>query len=302
MNKITVIGSVSMDMVTQTQNIPSGGETVLGERFDTFPGGKGANQAVAISRLSKERVNFIGGVGEDRFGQTLLDYLKKEYILVDNVETFPVPTGIAQITVYKNDNRIIIIPGANNEVNSDTWTEKEWKVISDSELVIIQNEIPYNTNLNIAKFCKNNNVPVIFNPAPSRKNDVDILELVDFATPNEYEIKNMFPNLSIEDVLARFPNKLIITLGEKGVAYHNGKDVVIIPSIKTDVIDTTGAGDTFNGAFALGIVNRLSIEEAIKFGIIASHLSIQKKGAQGGMPTLTEMEKNKHYEKKWNIK
>lgn len=302
MNKITVVGSISMDMVTQTKKVPKGGETVTGDNFNTFPGGKGANQAVAIARLSKGRVNFIGGVGKDSFGKILLDYLSKEEISTEQVGTFPCSSGIAQITVYDNDNRIIIIPGANDKVDTNAWTEKEWETIKHSDLVIIQNEIPYDTNLNIAKYCKKNMIPIIFNPAPSRKNDAEILELVNFVTPNEYEVKNMFPKLSMEEVLAKYPNKLIVTLGEKGVTYHNGKNVVLIPSIKTPVVDTTGAGDTFNGAFGLGIVNGLGIEQSIKFGIVASHLSIQKQGAQGGMPKMTEMEKNKNYEKNWNIK
>ncbi|MFC4652089.1 ribokinase [Lactococcus nasutitermitis] len=302
MKKITVVGSISMDLVTSTKKIPEAGETIVGQSFSMVPGGKGANQAVAISRLSTEKtsVTMLGAVGDDTFGKELILNLKNNQIFCDNVGTIPQITGIAQITIYDNDNRIIIIPGANSAITTETWTQ-EWETIKESELVVLQNEIPHEVNLQIAKFCKANTIKVLYNPAPARKTDTEMLDFVDYITPNEHEYKDLFPDLSLEDGLKKYPNKLIVTLGIKGVALHDGTQFQVIPAIPAKAIDTTGAGDTFNGAFAVAISKKLEIKEAIKFAVIASHLSVQKFGAQGGMPTLKEIKGHENYEKKWNL-
>ncbi len=156
--------------------------------------------------------------------------------------------------------------------------------------MVLQNEIPHETNLAVAKFCKENSIKVLYNPAPARKTDLEMIEFVDYITPNEHECKKLFPNEPLEEILAKYANRLIVTLGSEGVIFHNGNGVQKIPAIKAKVVDTTGAGDTFNGAFAFGLTENLSIVDSIQLAVVASHLSIHKFGAQGGMPILAEVE------------
>jgi ribokinase len=300
--KITVVGSISMDLVTTTQRVPEAGETVFGETFSMMPGGKGANQAIAAARLAPHQVTMIGNVGLDTFGESLLKNFEENQLFFGNVGTIPhQSTGLAQITVYGKDNRIIIIPGANTEVTTKNW-EKEWQILEQSDLVILQNEIPHVSNLAIAKFCRQKQVKLLYNPAPARVTDAEMLDYVDYVTPNEHEFHELFPEMDLAACLRAYPNKLIVTLGESGVIFFDGKEIQKIPAIKAKVVDTTGAGDTFNGAFAVALINNLKLKEAIKFAVLASYLSVQKFGAQGGMPTLQEMMEDENYEETWAIK
>lgn len=303
MSNIVVIGSISMDLVMETSRIPLEGETVFGDTFSMVPGGKGANQAVAVGRLSNENdhISMVGAVGNDSFGPILSENLKENALDVEYVGTVPESSGIAQITLFDQDNRIIVCPGANAQVDSNKWT-KEWDIIRDADLVILQNEIPHEVNLQIASYCKDHDIKVLYNPAPARSTDLDMVEYVNYLTPNEGECKELFPNKTIEEALKSFPNKLIVTLGSKGSTYFDGKQIQMIPAIKTKPVDTTGAGDTFNGAFGFAISKGLEIADALRFATLASHLSVQKFGAQGGMPTLDEMKGHEAYEEKWNIK
>lgn len=303
MSQIVIIGSISMDLVMETNRLANQGETVFGERFSMGPGGKGANQAVAVSRLAGDSGNNIymfGSVGADIFGRDLLRHLEKENINIDFIRKSTKSTGVAQITLYENDNRIIYSSGANGDIALDTW-DIEWEIIKTSDLVILQNEIAHEVNLNIAKFCHSQGVKVLYNPAPSRPTDIELLPYITFITPNEYECKELFPNKTVEEALMSLPNKLIITLGSRGVTFYDGDQIKIIPAIPSSVVDTTGAGDTFSGAFAYAIVNNLTVEEGLKFAVIASHLSVQRFGAQGGMPTLQMVKEDDYYEEKWNI-
>ncbi|AYG00693.1 ribokinase [Lactococcus allomyrinae] len=301
MGKITVVGSIAMDLVTRTLRVPKAGETVFGQDFSMVPGGKGANQAIAMARLTPHEVNMIGAIGTDAFGQSISENFEKNAVLFKNVGTIPQMTGIAQITLFDEDNRIIIIPGANNSVSTDSL-KGSWEIIKNSELVVLQNEITHATNLAVAKFCRENGVKVLYNPAPARPTDLEMFDFVDYITPNEHECKALFPDDSLSSVLTKYPNKLIVTLGVAGVTFHDGQEVQLIPAIKAKVVDTTGAGDTFNGAFGFALTENLSVTDSVKFAVIASHLSVQKFGAQGGMPTLKEIKEHKNYEKKWNIK
>lgn len=222
MTKVSVIGSISMDLVTRTNRVPNAGETVFGEDFAMVPGGKGANQAVAFARLSPNEVSMIGAVGKDAFGESILQNFKENAVLFENVGTVPQTTGIAQITLYDDDNRIIIIPGANNEV-LPSYLADLWEKVKESQLVILQNEIPHETNLAIAKFCKENAIKVLYNPAPARKTDLEMIDFVDYITPNEHECKELFPNLALEEILKKYSNRLIVTLGSEGVIFHDGE-------------------------------------------------------------------------------
>lgn len=302
MSNLVVVGSISMDLVMETHRIAEQGETVFGDRFSMIPGGKGANQAVALGRLKgiKDRVFMLGAVGNDSFGQILMDNLERNGVVSDNVGTIPQSTGIAQITIYQQDNRIIYCPGANGEFSIDNW-KQEWEIIKAADIVVLQNEISHDVNMAIARFCKEEGVKVLYNPAPARSKDLELFELVDIMTPNEHECRELFPGVELIDAVKQYPNKLVVTLGRKGAVFYDGELIQEIPAIPTEVVDTTGAGDTFNAGLAYAIAKGLTMKDGIKFATIASHLSVQKFGAQGGMPYLNEIEGNSNYEKKWNF-
>lgn len=302
MSKIVIVGSISMDLVMKTNRIAQEGETVLGDSFAMVPGGKGANQAVAVGRLAaqKDQINMLGAVGEDSFDHLLLQNLADNGLNVDFVGTVPSSSGIAQITIFNHDNRIIYCPGANGEVDTTLW-EKEWDLLEAADLVILQNEIPHQANLGIAQFCHDKGIKVLYNPAPARETDKEMLDLVTYFTPNQHEVQELFPDKELDTILEAYPNRLIVTLGTKGSTYFDGQVIQLIPAIKTEAIDTTGAGDTFNGAFGFAVSKGLDMRESLKFATLASHLSVQQFGAQGGMPTLSEMKEHDAYEKAWDF-
>lgn len=301
MNKMMVIGSISTDFVVTTDKRPEVGETITGTGFETTFGGKGANQAVASARLGAD-VYMVGTVGSDIFGKELLLNLTTNKIHIDYVE--PVthePSGSAHITIADGDNSIVYIPGANNEIDTSRIQSLK-EAIQSAQMVVVQNELPQEVVDEIIELCFESNVKVIYNPAPAREVQQSILEKATYFTPNESEFYQLFPEMTISEGLAKYPNQLILTMGSKGVYYHDGESEKQIPSYKVQPVDTTGAGDTFNGAFAVAISSGMSMDESIRFGNLAASLSIQKFGAQGGMPSLAEMKESEHFEKTWNIK
>ncbi len=301
LNKIIVIGSMATDFVVTTKVKPNQGETVFGEKFDTNFGGKGANQAIAASRLGAE-VAMLGHVGTDRFGNEIVENLNVNGVSTENVE--PVthfPSGAAHIILHENDNSIIVIPGANNVLDFARFSEIKGN-ITEADLVILQNEIPQEANEAIIDWCWEAKIPVLYNPAPARKLNPRMLSKVGYLTPNEHEFKLLFPNQKLADVLAAYPNRLIVTLGAKGAIFHNGKSEVLVPAFPVAAVDTTGAGDTFNGALAVGILAGVPLENAIAFANLAAAISVKGYGAQGGMPTLKEMKESPLYEEAWGIK
>ena len=279
-----------MDLVMETSRIPKEGETVFGDSFSMVPGGKGANQAVAVGRLSssEDQIIMLGAVGQDSYGPLLLQNLEANGVSAENVGTVPQSTGVAQITIYNKDNRIIYCPGANSSVDTDKWS-KEWDILASSDLVILQNEIPHLSNLAIAKFCKSNDVKVLYNPGPARTTDKEMLDFVDFITPNESECKEIFGQRDLIDILRDYPNKLICTLGAQGSVFFDGKEVQKVPAIVAKVVDTTGAGDTLNGAFSVRIAAGDDMKSALTYANVAASLSTEKFGAQTGMPTAEEV-------------
>lgn len=279
---ITVVGSINMDIVCQTTDFPKQGETVLGERFETIPGGKGANQAVAAARLGA-KVAMVGAVGQDSFGPALIETLHNEQIQVEQVATVETNTGIANIILFEQDNRIIVVPGANFEVTPEMVTQHE-ALIKESKIVVMQLEIPVHTVEATLNICKKHNVPVLLNPAPARNFIPEWMDKIAYLTPNETECALIFGE-DVEKTLKKYPNKVIVTLGADGAMYHNGEQIVKVPGFKTTAVDTTGAGDTFNGAFAAKIITGASVEEAVLFANAAGSLSVERFGAQSGMPT-----------------
>lgn len=277
--KIAVVGSINMDLVTSVKKVPVAGETVMGETFATMPGGKGANQAVAAARLGAE-VSMIGCLGSDYLGDGLLEVLKKEGIRTEAVKRVEGSSGTASIILSEGDNRIIVVPGANHEMTPQ-WIEENRKVIEDSDLLLVQLEIPLNCVQKALEIGKAANVITILNPAPMTKLPVEIIQLADCITPNEHE----YQTLSEEFPIAELSSKLIITMGDEGVLFYEEGKEVRIPAFNVPVVDTTGAGDTFNGALGVAICEQLGLKEAIRFANRAAALSITQIGAQNGMPT-----------------
>lgn len=288
MKKIYVIGSVSIDLVVSTKVVPKKGETVLGESFFTTPGGKGANQAVAAARLG-DNVHMIGRVGDDDFGQEVIENFKRNQVDVTHLNVVPhMATGTAHITLADNDNSIIVVPSANNEVTFANIKD-QLAQLEKGDIVLLQQEIPADTVEKVLAFCKQQGVVSILNPAPYREVSKEVIENADYLTPNETESAALFEE-HLDDALERYPNKLIVTMGEKGARYFNGEKHVTVQSFKRDVKDTTGAGDTFNGALAVGLQKAFTLDKAIELANLAASFSVTGMGAQGGMPTWQEIE------------
>ncbi|MCJ8008683.1 ribokinase [Lederbergia wuyishanensis] len=281
--RIVVVGSINMDLVTTTETIPKKGETLIGEKFQMNPGGKGANQAVAAARLGVP-VHMIGCVGDDSFGKDLVQHLIENGVNTSNVEPVTYITGTATIIVSNQDNRIIVTPGANNYVTAD-FVEKNREVIANSDILILQLEVPLEAVQKAAKIAKENDVLVILNPAPIRELPDSLIELVDYITPNEHEVQLLLKNRNIDEI----KNKLILTQGSRGVVFYKNEKEVHLPAHSIKVVDTTGAGDSFNGGLAAALSKGLSIEEACRFGNAVAALSTTKMGAQTGMPTEAEV-------------
>ncbi|MDV4150187.1 ribokinase [Clostridium sp. AL.422] len=298
MKRIVVVGSINMDLVIEADRIPKIGETLKGEKISYLIGGKGANQAVAACRLGNE-VSLISCVGKDDFGDKSLKILEAEGIDVHGIryseESF---TGIASIFKTNKDNSIIVIPGANDLCTKEIVDENIER-IKEADVLITQLEIPIETVEYALKIAKENGVKTILNPAPAIEINKEILKSVDLITPNETEFEIIsgrnFNNANdLEDAMLLWQNenpstRLIVTRGEDGSSYVDKGKVKTINAIDVNVIDTTGAGDTFNGGLAHGISHDLKIEESIIFAVTAASLSVTKLGAQTGMPKVTEV-------------
>lgn len=288
MGKIVVIGSINVDLVFTSDKRPQAGETVMGKTFSLIPGGKGANQAVAASKLGADTY-MIACVGNDSNGEFSLKNLNDMGVNTRGVKIVDeVPTGLANIIVADNDNSIIVIPGANYAIGKDLIDENK-KLILSAGMVLLQLEIPMEVVEYVVDICFENKVRVLVNPAPAAPLKKSLIDRATYITPNEHELKLIFDNLDTDEVLKKYPNKLIVTMGSKGVKYHDGKEIRAIPSNKVDVMDTTGAGDTFCGALAAALVRGDSIRDAIIFANKAAAFAVTKLGAQSGMPVLEDL-------------
>ncbi|KMY50961.1 ribokinase [Peribacillus loiseleuriae] len=286
---ITVVGSINMDLVVESDKKPIQGETRLGNSFSTFPGGKGSNQAVAAARLGG-KVNFVGNVGRDIFGKELQENLSNEGINIDFISIDKNKrTGVATIIVSEGDNSIIVVPGANYNLTPSNVQHVK-ALLASSDIVIVQLEILSETVEEVLNICHEQNVPVLLNPAPASSCTKKMIDMATYITPNETECIELFGEYS-EEILKEFPNKLIVTQGEAGATYYNGSEVVQVDGYKTTVTDTTGAGDTFNGSFGFAISKGFAFKEAIQFANASASLSVERLGAQRGMPSLHEVKK-----------
>lgn len=297
MKKIVVVGSINMDLVIQSNRQPKIGETIMGSDFFTSPGGKGANQAVAVAKLGG-KVTMIGCIGNDSFGHDMINNMQNLGIETKYIKICKdIPTGVAMINIVNGDNSIIINSGANYSLlKSDILYLED--IISQHEIMLIGHEVSDEVIESSVKIAKTHNLTVILNPAPARSINPWVLENVDFLTPNlsETEVitKTKINNTddikkSIRILKEMGVKNVVMTLGKDGAAYSLGDFVVFKQAPSVAVVDTTAAGDTFNGAFAVKLAQGLIIEDAVSFGIFAASLTVTKKGAQNSIPTLKEV-------------
>lgn len=290
--KIAVVGSMNMDMIVRADRIPLKGETIQGEDVDYQPGGKGANQAVAMARLGAD-VTMFGCVGKDAAGKQLVDNLENCGVHTEYIEYLEgIPTGQAMITVGGGDNSIVVIPGANEYVN-EAYIHKYKEKILRSEIIVLQNEIPQKAIEDVIKMAYKHEKIIVWNPAPAKKADENLVDMVTYITPNEHEASLIWGKENSRDggLLKKYPEKLIVTQGERGVTVCTKEgNLKTIPAVKAEAVDTTGAGDTLNGAFCFGLSKGMDVVSALEFANAAAGLSVQKSGAQAGMPTLEEVE------------
>lgn len=297
MKNICVIASLNMDLVVNVDTMPKPGQTIIGSNFKEVPGGKGANQAVAMARLNGN-VSMIGKVGEDGFGQTLINSLKNDKVDTTYIQTSKGATGVALITVDKNaQNSIVVSPGANFEVKEDD-IDNNIEAIKNSDIVVLQLETPLNTIKYALNKAKELNKYTILNPAPAVKLDDEIIKNVDLLTPNETELE-IISGVSIETeediqkaaqiMIEKGVKELIVTLGSKGSLYINKEKSMFKKAYKVEAVDTTAAGDSYTGALAVALSQDKNIEDAMDFASKVGALSVLKEGAQSSLPTLEDV-------------
>jgi ribokinase len=297
--KILVIGSLNMDLVTETPVLPAIGETVLGSGFMTAFGGKGANQAVAAARLGAD-ATLVGCVGNDMFGKDIMAHLKKEHVNIEHIQILEeYPTGVATIVVNNGNNSIIVTSGANFRLTTE-MIDRITPLIEESALLVMQFEIPQECvehAIGIANRC---HTQVLLNPAPARLLPDNLLGQVDILTPNEIECEHLtgFPVKDIEsakkaaaNLLGKGVKQVIVTMGSNGAVYSDGSKILHKAGYPVKAIDTTAAGDSFTGALAVALSEGMDIHSAVDFGCKVGALTVMKMGAQTSLPSRAEVEK-----------
>jgi ribokinase len=299
MSDITVLGIFVADISFSGPKIPNIGETILGNKYNVGPGGKGCNQAVAIARLGG-RVNFISKVGKDSYGELALKTLKQNNIKIENViQDKDLQTGVAGILVDQNSgkNAINVIVGAPSTLKI-IEIEKKINLIKKSKILLTQLEVPKDVTLYCLRVAKENGCTTILNPAPASEINKEFYKNVDFFTPNETEaefytgikITNENEAKQAAEKLINFGiKKVVITLGEKGLFFYDGKQEIYLKAFPVKAIDTTGAGDAFNGGLAFGISKNKKIKECLELANKVAGISTTKLGAGDSMPLLKDV-------------
>ena len=299
MSDISVLGIFVADISFSGPKIPSIGETILGNEYNIGPGGKGCNQAIAIARLGG-KVNFISKIGKDNYGKLALDTLKKNNIDTENIiQDKSLQTGVAGILVEKNSgkNAINVIVGAPSTLKTSE-IDNQLKVIKNSKIFLTQLEVPKKVILHCLKVAKDNKCITILNPAPASEISKEFFNNIDYFTPNENEaefytgikISNEKDAKHAADKLINIGiKKVIITLGEKGLFYSDGNEEIHLKANSVKAIDTTGAGDAFNGGLAFGLSIKKPIRECLSFANKVAGISTTKLGAGDAMPFLKEI-------------
>ncbi|MDE3202504.1 MAG: ribokinase [Acidobacteriota bacterium] len=291
---IVVVGSVTMDMVTLTPVIPSIGQTVIGTGFTTTPGGKGANQAVAAALLGAQ-VAMVGCVGNDVYGPQLLKSLAGAGVHTGSIETTEGPSGLAPIFVdHMGQNAIVVVQGANGKVTPQI-VDRHAATIKGAGIVLCQLELPLETTLHTIALCAEAGVPVMLDPAPAAALPDEVFAQIEWFTPNESEAElyvgtGLSVEAAAESLFARGVRGVVLKRGGEGsyIARTGGEGRWVAP-FSVEVKDTVGAGDCFNGAFAVALMEGVDPWEAGRFASAAAAVSVSRSGAQAAMPTLGEV-------------
>ena len=292
-----------MDLVTVTPRLPEPGETVTATRFLTYPGGKGANQAVAAARLGAD-VSLIGRVGDDAFGREVLKSFGHTGVDVSGVAIDThYSTGMAAIAIEENSgqNRIIAVPGANQALD-DTERERAKTALAATRLLMLQLEVSLEVTLELARYAHERGCTVMLDPAPAPANPIlpEVYRYIDVITPNETEAQAQvgFPVVDERSALQaakvlheRGPWLAVVTLGERGAAYASQEGQGHLPPFSVTAVDTVAAGDAFNGALAVALSENRPLQEALRWGMAAGALAVTRHGAQEAMPTREEVER-----------
>lgn len=302
MKKILIIGSLNMDIVINVENMPLTGETVLGKDIKYIPGGKGANQGYAAGRLGSN-VTMLGCVGQDEFGETLLNNLMQAGVNISHMKkSREYSTGTAIIYVNKaGDNSIVVVAGANGQCNVDYLKEND-ELFMECDYVLLQMEIPLESVYYAIRRAKQLGKIIILNPAPAPETiPEEILKNLDYITPNETELAKLTNSScdKMDDIIfASFSlvqkgvKNILITLGERGALLVNENGTELYSARKvTSVVDTTAAGDCFNAAFVIALAEGKNHKEAVLFANKASSIAVTRRGAQSSIPTREETDK-----------
>lgn len=293
---IVIVGSFNTDLTAYTERMPRPGETVNGRKFVIGPGGKGSNQAVAAARLGAQ-VTFVGRVGQDVFGDLALRTWKEEGVNTDFVIRDPENvTGVAPIWVDDSgENSIIVVLGANLAV-SRADVDAAARAIAQADVVLTQLEIDYDTVGYALKVAKDAGVRTILNPAPAGKVAPETLALADFMTPNETELEALTgkPGAPVEEaarsLLTAAGQTVVVTLGARGAQYVQRDGAALVPAYTVNVVDTTGAGDAFNGGLAVALAEGKDLKDAIAFANATAALCVTRPGTAPSMPRRDEVE------------
>jgi ribokinase len=295
---IVVIGSSNTDMVIHTDHIPKHGETILGGKFFMNAGGKGANQAVAAARLRGD-VIFVAKTGRDIFGEQAKNQFNKEGIDTRFIGVDPAnPSGVALIIVdKKGENSIVVAPGANGMLTVNDL-KKSFSEISRPGFLLMQLEIPIETVQFAAEYASQNNIKVILNPAPASTLPDSIFPFIDYITPNEIEAE-MLTGVTVSDeasaelaakaLASKGVKTVVITRGEEGALLLHQNKFYHVPVVKVNPVDTTAAGDVFNGAMAVSLCEGNDIQTAVAFACRAAAISVTRLGAQSSAPYRNEL-------------
>lgn len=292
--RVVVVGSSNTDLVLNCKHLPRAGETVLGGQFQTFAGGKGANQAVAAARAGA-KVAFIGAHGNDEYGRTAKRGLKAEGIITTHFKIHTGHTsGIALILIGgKNNDNIIGVAQSANDALSATDVQAAAAHFKRAAVVMAQLEVPLETVQAAAELARENGALFLLNPAPARKLPAKLLKLVDVITPNQTEAELLTgendPERAAPILLKRGVNRVAITLGAKGALLCDDTGLRTVKAAKVKALDTVGAGDCFNGYLAAGLAAGKSLDEAAQWAVQASALAVTRPGAQAGMPYAREL-------------
>lgn len=297
MKNLTVLGSINADHVISVPYFAKPGETLTGHSYHIAYGGKGANQAVAAARLGA-KVSFIGCIGDDGIGKAMKTAFEK-----DDINTRPIKsvsnemTGIAMIQVAESgENSIVISAGANGHLDETVVAEFQSE-ITQADCLLMQLETPLPAIIQAAKIAKENNTQVVLNPAPARALPDELLSLLDMITPNETEAEILTGIKVVDEASAKLAaqafhqkgiEKVLITLGSKGVFVSENGQGEIVAGFRVNAVDTTAAGDTFNGALVTAMLEDKPLNEAIRFAHAAAAISVTRKGAQPSIPSRQE--------------